>query len=168
MKERRKQENKLSLLSPTRATTSVSSISSSVSQGVYRCFAYPLPPATISSNSADTLSLSVKWLCCSRELFVAIVTITIPSTQEQTQKLSLIPHSAAKNRTYYFFCPASGITKRKYIPKSSFSWQLYVLMQFAIGHISVQLLQRNSIQYLFSALPSLQKNNFISDGDEPE
>ena len=33
MKERRKQENKLSLLSPTRATTSVSSISSSVSQG---------------------------------------------------------------------------------------------------------------------------------------
>ena len=57
-------------------------LSSSVSQGVYRCFAYPLPPATISSNSADTLSLSVKWLCCSRELFVAIVTITIPSTQE--------------------------------------------------------------------------------------
>lgn len=33
MKERRKQENKLSLLSPTRATTSVSSTSSSVSQG---------------------------------------------------------------------------------------------------------------------------------------
>lgn len=33
MKERRKQENKLSLLSPTRATTSVSRISSSVSQG---------------------------------------------------------------------------------------------------------------------------------------
>lgn len=132
------------------------SLSSSVSQGVYRCFAYPLPPATISSNSADTLSLSVKWLCCSRELFVAIACNhhhpLYPRVDKETFFNTL---QCSQEQDLLLFCPASGITKRKYIPKSSFSWQLYVLMQFAIGHISVQLLQRNSIQYLFSARPSL-------------
>lgn len=41
------------------------------------------------------------------------------------------------------FCTASGITKRKHIPKSLYRWQLYILMRSAIGHISPQLLEQN-------------------------
>lgn len=96
-------------------------------------FVSPLPPPPpISSDNLDTLSLSVKWLCCSRKFSVvpcrsvpskamaATTTLplgaALPSGQEWTHILSVIPHSTSKNRVLEClvslpFRTASGITK---------------------------------------------------------
>lgn len=116
----------------------------------------------IISDNLDTLSLSVKWLCCSRTFSVVPrrpvlseamgATATrplgtpLPSSQKWTQTLSLIPYSSQEQvitLNITFYGTASGITKRKYTPKSSFGCWLYILRQSTIGHISAQLLQKN-------------------------